>query len=222
MVRKIKLSAATRQKTGRQTKSLRREGMIPAVVYGRGAQNQNIKFKYDDFAKAYAQAGESSLVDLDVDGGQSLKAIIKNIQRDSLKGNITHADLYRVDMSQKLEVEVPLNYIKEDESPAVKEKGGMVTKAMDTLYIRCLPGNLPEHVDIDLSQLKEFGDTIRVKDLALDEDIEVLNDPEDYIAGAEEIVERTEEEMGEETEGEQAEGEQAEEGKQGGDEDTQS
>ena len=217
MVKKIELNARSRQKAGRQAGQLRREGQIPAVMYSRGEAGQNLQFRYDDFAKAYSEAGESSLVDLTVDKEQPIKAIIKQIQRDAVKGDIIHADIYKVDMKEKLEVEVPLNFINEEEAPAVREKGGMITKALDTVYIRCLPGDLPDQLDVDLMALKDFGDAIRVKDLDLGADVEILSDPEDYIAGAEEVREQVEEEPAEEAaaEGEAAEETASEEGKEG-------
>lgn len=218
MVKKIKLHAYPRKKTGQQSKQIRKEGLIPAVMYGGDINNQNLEFKYDEFQKVYSQAGESSLVDLEVDKDEPVKAIIKDIQRDPVKGSIIHADLYKVDMKQKLEVEVSLNFINESESPAVREKGGMIVKAVDSVYIRCLPGDLPEHIDIDLAQIKDFEDAIRMKDLDLGKDVEILHDPEDYIAGAEEIREQIEEEPAtDEAAAEEAESEaesEAEDGKE--------
>jgi large subunit ribosomal protein L25 len=206
MVKKISLRAFARDKVGQKSQQVREEGYIPAVMYGKGEEAKNLKVKYDEFQKVYAEAGESSLVDLQTDSEEPTKALIKDIQRDPVKGFIIHADIYKVNMKEKLEVEVPLTFINEEESPAVRERGGMITRGTDSLYIRCLPNDLPEHVEVDLMQVKDFEDAIRVKDLDLGADIEVLNDPEEFIAGAEEIREEIEEEKPVAEEGEAAEG----------------
>lgn len=179
MIKKIKLEVKTRDK-GEKANKTRNEGFIPAVLYGAGKDALNLKIVKNDFIRQYALAGESTLIDLAIDGQAPVKALVKDVQKNVVRDTIAHVDFYRVDMKKKIEVEIPLNLI--GEAKAVKELGGTLVKNMESIEVRCLPGDLIEKIDIDLSVLRTFDDYIRVKDVKLSSDFEVSNNPDDVIA----------------------------------------
>ncbi len=137
---------------------------MPVVLYGKGVKNQNLKIKRQDFEKLFAQAGESNLIDLDY-GADKVKVLIKDYQRDVLKGFFTHADFYQVNMKEKITTEIPLHFV--GEAKAVKELGGALIKEINVLEVECLPNDLVDHIDVDISVLNTFADAIRINDLNL-------------------------------------------------------
>jgi len=177
MVKKVSLQAETRKETNGKASVIRESGFLPAVLYGSELkENKSIKIKELDFKKAFELAGESTLIDLSIDGEEPTKVIIKDIQNDPIKGSIVHVDFYKVNMKEKIEVEVPLNFI--NEAPAVKELGGTLVKNIETVGAKCLPGDLIDHLDVDLSVLKTFEDSFKIKHLSIPENIELLEDIE--------------------------------------------
>jgi large subunit ribosomal protein L25 len=179
MVKKVNLAAKLRD-AGSKPKKLRNSGLIPAVIYGNETENKSIQIKSKDILKAYEEAGESTLVDLEIEGKEKIPVIIKDIQFDPIKNKIIHADFYKVNMKEELEVEIPLTFI--NDSKAVKELGGTLVRNLESLNVRCLPNELIERLDVDISSLSGFDDAIYVKDLKVPGKIEVLNDPEEVIA----------------------------------------
>ncbi len=173
MQKKIELRAVARVALGKDNGGLRTDNLVPAVIYGHDFANQNIAVKYSDLEKAYAEGGESVLLDLIVDDGVSHKVIIHAIARDPLKERFIHVDFYKVKMDEKIKTDVALEFV--GEAPAVKELGGSLIKAMDHIEIECLPGDLIQTLVIDLSKLKNFGDSIRVADLDIPANITLLS-----------------------------------------------
>lgn len=188
---KAKLASKIREIFGRKTNKERKNGMIPAVVYGKGIKSESLWVKAQDLKKLINKFGENPIVELEVEGGEKKNAIIHEIQRDPVNENILHVDFYKVRMDEKLEAEVELNFI--GEAPAIKELGGTLVKNLSVVEVSCLPADLPTGIDVDLSSLKTFEDSIRVKDLQIPENVEVKNDPEVSVALIEEP--RSEEEM---------------------------
>jgi large subunit ribosomal protein L25 len=137
---------------------------IPAVLYGKNVENKNLKVKANEFEKAWREAGESNLISLDLDG-QITKVLVKDTQRHILKHSFTHVDFYQVNMKEKIITEIPLHFV--GEAKAIKELGGALIKDMDHLEVECLPGDLVDHIDVDISVLQTFDDAIRVNDLKL-------------------------------------------------------
>jgi len=152
---------------------------IPAVVYGKGINNQNLKLKRADFEKVYTAAGESNLIDLDFGDG-AVKVLVKDIQRDVLKYTFTHADFYQVNMKEKITTEIPFHFI--GESKAVKELGGMLMKEINEIEVECLPSDLVDHIDIDISVLATYDDVVKIGDLALPKGFRLThNHPSDVV-----------------------------------------
>lgn len=169
----IKLSAQLREKGEKLPKEL-----LPAVIYGSGSVNRSLKLNKVAFDKVYEEAGESALIDLEIDG-QIVPVLVKDLAYDPIKNFITHVDFYQVDMNKKITTEIPLVFV--GESKAVKD-GGSLVKNKDVVEVECLPSALVPEIEVDLSVLKEIHDSIKVKDLNLPKGMEAMLEPEEVIA----------------------------------------
>ncbi len=193
---------------------LRKTGLIPAVVYSKGEQGNNLIISHIDFEKVYNEAGESSLVDL-VSEKDSKKVLIQDIQTDPVSGKFLHIDFYEVDLKKKVTAPVELEFV--GEAPVVKSDSGIVIKQLKEIEIECLPTDLIKKFKIDISGLTEFSSAIHIKDLKISDSIAILNDLDDVVVNVSEP--RIEEEKPVETEETPAEGEagaKPEEGKSEG------
>lgn len=163
------LEAALRPESNRKENAqMRADAKIPAVVYGNGFESRSLVLDAVAFNKVFEAAGETSLIDLVVDGGEAVQVIVHDVQRDPLKYTITHVDFYQVRMDEEVHADVALVF--EGESPAVK-KGGTMIHVLDHIEVVCLPGNLPHDIKVDVSVLETFEDTVRVGDVVLPEGV---------------------------------------------------
>jgi large subunit ribosomal protein L25 len=198
----LNLNAKTRIKEKETPKKLRKDGYVPAVLYGYETNNQHLKIPVQEMERIYNEAGESQLVDLSIDGKESVKILIKDIQTDFIKDKFLHVDFYQVKMGQEMTAEIPLTFI--GESKAIKELGGFLVKNMESVEISCLPRNLPSEIEVDISQLNDFGDQIKMNDLKLPQGVELISETDDVVAIIEEPREEEEEEVTAEEGGEEA------------------
>jgi large subunit ribosomal protein L25 len=186
----IALKAKIRDIVGKKVDKLRKENLIPAVMYGHKIAAQNLLVNYLDFSRVYDRAGESALIELET-GDKKVNVLVHDIQTDPMSGKFTHVDFFQVNMKEEVETEIPLEFI--GESPAVKEMGGVLIKSLDAIPVKCLPADLPEKYEIDLAKLATFEDVIAVKDLEVSDKIEILIDGETIVASVQEP--RTQEEL---------------------------
>jgi large subunit ribosomal protein L25 len=175
----ISLQAKTRELTGKKVKTLRLDGVVPAVVYGHGVPSKNLTVDYRTFEKVFNKAGESSLIDLAVEGAESAKVLIQDVQYNPMTDRITHVDFRQVNMKEKLEAEVILKFV--GECLAVKSQGGILVRSMDTVTVRCLPGDLVHEIEVDLSKLVNLEDRLTVADIVAPQGIEFMARPTDII-----------------------------------------
>lgn len=153
--------------------------LIPAVLYGNGLESRSLKLKRVDFDKIFSAAGESNLISLEI-GGESVNVLVKAIQRDVLKHTVSHIDFYQVNMKEKITTEIPLHFI--NESKAVRELGGMLMRNLNEITVECLPSDLVDHIDVDISVLNTFEDAIQIQDLNVPKTFKVLDhNPEDMV-----------------------------------------
>lgn len=145
---------------------------LPAVLYGNGQTVQSLKIKKTDLEKIVRTAGESNLINLKV-GAVSKNALIKEVQNNGINGKLMHVDFLEVNMKNKVTTEIPLHFI--GESRAIKELAASLIKDLDTLEVECLPEDLVDHIDIDISVLKEFHDHISSENLVLPKGIKLVN-----------------------------------------------
>lgn len=169
------------------------KGMIPAVLYGQKKENKSLWLEELAFGKVFEKAGENTVVVLDLEGGAKDNVLICDYQIDPLSGKFRHVDFLRINMKEDVETNVPLVFV--GEAPAVKEKGGILIKVLDEVEVKCLPGNIPQEFEVDLTKLVNFEDVISISDLAIPEGVEILDDPETVIASVSEP--RSEEELAE-------------------------
>lgn len=175
----IILEAISRDKKKQKVNVLRREGMIPAVLYGHNIASQVLAVNVKVFEKAHKQAGASTLVDLKIDGKDPVKVIIQDVAPHHITLKPWHVDFYQVSMTEKLKAKIVLKFV--GESPAVKELSGILLKNVQEVEVECLPGDLISEIEIDLSGLKTFDDSIKIKDIPVLPGITILNNPEDSV-----------------------------------------
>jgi len=177
----IQLSAAKRGIIGKKVFKLRQADKIPAVVYGHGLESNNIELNYNDFEKVFNEAGESTIIDLTINGDQPIKVLISDMQFDPIKHRINHVDLHQIKMDEELHAHVELKFI--GESKMVKEEGGSLIHNLSELEIKCLPKDLIHEIEVDVSRLENFDDVITINDLKLPDTIEVVgHEGDDVVA----------------------------------------
>lgn len=184
------LKAQTRKDTGRKLRTLREKGFIPAVVYGPGHKPVSIQVAYNDFKKTFNEAGESTLIKLEIDDHVK-NVLIHDVSIDPVDDTFTHIDFYQVLMDKTIKTHVPLVF--EGEAPAVKGLDGVLIKNLTELEIEALPKDLPHEIKVDVSSLDSFDKHIRIKDLQIPEGVKVLEESEELIVSV--IPPRSEEEL---------------------------
>jgi len=213
----LKIKANKRQKYKKAVKYLRKEGILPAVLYGPKTTPQSIEVDLKEFKKIYKQAGESSLVSLQLEGKES-PVLIHSIQHNPLTDEIIHVDFYQPILTEEVEVTIPLVF--EGVSEAVKDLGGTLVKEIQEVVVKSLPENLPHDIKVNIDVLKTFDDEILIKDLKIPKGVKILRDENDIVClvippkKAEEELEKPIEEKVEEIEKIEREKKEEEEGEE--------
>jgi len=206
------LAAASRTVTGKKVAYMRRDGRLPAVVFGRGLSSDSVSIDTHEFEVLRRKAGPNTLIDLSVDGGSASPVLVHDVQLHRVTRRPLHVDLYVVRMTEELTVDVAL--VSEGISDAVENAGGTLLHVIDHVRVRALPDHLPESIHYSIESLQTFDDAIHVRDLAIPADAALLTDGDEVVAKV--LPPRVEEEpvVAEAAEGEEgAEG--AEEGAEG-------
>src|SRR3989338_8601515 len=176
----VALSARLRELTGKKVKTLRLKGDIPGVVYGHGLDSTPITVERVALKKAFAKAGSGTLVDLTIGEQKPIKVLFHEPQVHYLSGEPIHFDLYAVKMDEEIETTIPIIFV--GISPAVDELEGNFIANRDELTIKCLPGNLIPNVEVDISILKTFDDSIKVSDIQVPETVQIQDEMEETVA----------------------------------------
>ena len=166
-----------RGKTG--VNKVRARGLCPAVVYGPGTDAMPVSVDPKVFLKLMSAAGENALIDLAVGDAGTKKVIVREIQYDPLKPMPIHVDFYLVSLDRAIEVRVPLELV--GTPVPVAQKSGMLTQALHELQVECLPGAIPQSIQVDVSALG-LGDSLHVRDLAIPAGVTVLDAPDQTVA----------------------------------------
>lgn len=174
--------------TKREGKAL--PGQLPGVVYGPKQESVALSVDKKAFDKMFAEAGESSIINLTGLGSSPIQALVHDVAFNPTRGGVNHVDFYAIEKGKEITVDVPLNFI--GEAPAEK-LGGVLTKALHEIEVTCAPADLPKEIDVDVSTLVTFEDHIRVGDLKLPKGVKVENDVEDTIAVVVPVEEEVEE-----------------------------
>lgn len=172
-MKKYSLAAEPRSLIGRKVKQLRRSGILPSTIYGKKIKSISVGVKEDDFTKVYQAAGESGLVELAV-GKDVRPVLIHNVQKDPVTGLPLHVEFYQVDLKEKVRAKVPVEIT--GESPAVKEKQGVLLTILDEIEVEALPTELPEQIVVDVSGLTAVDQEIKVSELAVPARVTFLTD----------------------------------------------
>ncbi len=174
---KIELKVTNREILGKKVKHLRRQGITPVHLFGHGIKSLALQCGTGELERVLGQAGQTRLISLKLDKEKKPRSVVvREFDRDWRKGQLVHVDFYQVKMEEKIKLEVPVVLV--GEAPALKSKTYMLEHELGTLTVECLPAKIPASLEVDISSLTEPEQTIRVKDVALDKDITVLNDPE--------------------------------------------
>lgn len=176
----IVLTAGTSRATGtRSSRRLRREGRVPAVVYGLGQDPVSVDIAWPDLRNALStDAGVNAVIHLEF-GGDKQMSIVKDIQRHPVRRDVTHVDFLRIDPKQDVTVDVPIVMV--GEAKEVTDADGMVDQNLFTLTINSTPDSIPNELEIDISGL-EIGTSVRVADLSLPDGVTTDVDPEETVA----------------------------------------
>lgn len=176
---KVVLQATRRTIIGKQVGALRREGKLPAVLYGHHFDPTPITLDLKEASRALHGLTASSLVTIALDGNEH-SALVREKQRDHLKNRLLHVDFQVVSLTEKINAQVPI--VLSGTAPAVKEFNGVVVTGLTSLDVESFPQDLPEEIIVDLSVLNKIGDAIYVRDIQLSDKIKVLADPDEMIA----------------------------------------
>jgi large subunit ribosomal protein L25 len=193
----VELVAERRTLFGKKVKRLRREGRTPAVMYGHGFDPVPLQFEERRLRQVLSHVGGSQLLGVRIEGEEQQEmALVRDVQRDPIRLNVLHVDLYRVEMTERITAEIPLEIV--GESPVVQSGEGILLTGVSTVEVECLPGDLVDAIEVDLSDLTELDQSLYVRDLAIPSGIEVLTDMDEMVARVVRLV--TEEALEEELE----------------------
>lgn len=166
---------------GKKVKRLRRAGITPANIYGRGVESLTVQVPTAEMEALLARAGHTHMITLKSPSfGGDRHVLVREVQRDAITRKLLHVDFYQVDLKEKIKVEVPL--VLQADSPASRRKDLVVLELLSAIEVECLPTDIPEKIFVDTSKLAESGDRVLVKDLVVSDKVTILNHPDDVIA----------------------------------------
>jgi len=203
------LNATSRTTLGKKVKKLRREGQLPANVYGKGLSSTSIQISSDDFKTVYAEVAETGLIDLMI-GEKKHPVLVKNLQMNFRSRTPLHVDFYQVNLKEKVKAMVPL--VLSGEAKAVTENIGTLLQTLNEVEVEALPEALPENIEVNIENLSQVDDQIMISELKTPDGVTILTDESQVVAKISEItVEEEPEPVVEEgAEGETSEGEPTE------------
>lgn len=170
---KHSLKATKRKVTGRKVKSLRKDGILPANIYGKKIKSLAVQVAEKEFETLFLKAGETGLVELSVDD-EKRPVLIHNVQYHPVTGKLYHVDLLQVDLKEKVVAKVPVILI--GESPAVKDKVGVILNILSEIEVEALPGDLPDRIGVDITHLSAINDSIKVSQIKVSDKVKILSD----------------------------------------------
>lgn len=185
------IEAQARTALGKQNIKLRKQGMLPAVLYGSGKQSEHLQVSAKEFDKVYRTAGENTLVNLKIDGKTEKKVLIHDVAKHYMKDEAIHVDFYEVDLTKKTHAKVSLEFV--GVAPAVKELGGILLRVQSEVEVEALPADLPHKIEINIGLLATFENSIRLGDIKFSDKVKILGHADDVIVSVQ--APRTEEEL---------------------------
>ena len=198
-MKQVELLTTTREILGKKVRFLRRQEITPVHLFGHNVKSMALQCDTAQLKRVLAQTGRTRLISLKVDEAKKPRnVVVREVQREPRTSELLHVDFYQVSMAEKIRVEVPIVSI--GEAPALKLKENFLLQELNSLSVECLPGEIPNRVDIDLTSLTEVGQAIHVRDITLDKEGTILNNPEQLVVKIsarhiEELVEEEKEEV---------------------------
>jgi large subunit ribosomal protein L25 len=195
MAETIVLEATKREQIGKKVSHLRAQGIVPGVLYGPAFDAIPLQIEWTTLRPVLLEAGGSKVIQVNV-GGEEYNALVRDVQREPLRGEVLHIDFYRVRMDVVIRTEVPVLLIGSE--ARITELGGVIIHELNSIMVECLPGDLPPHVEIDLAGLQDIGDSLLVSDLPELPGVTYMNAADDVVVTSSymraEAVEEEEEE----------------------------
>ena len=177
---RLQLAAEPREVVGKKVAALRREGRLPAVVYGHGIGSENVSIDAHEFELLRRKAGQNALINLSVHGKKARPVLVHGVQVHPLKRNPVHVDLFLVRMTEELTVDVPL--VATGVSSAVEQQNGTLMHPIESVRVKALPDHLPQSIEYSIDSLVDFDAAIRVSDLTIPSDVTLLTEPDQIVA----------------------------------------
>jgi large subunit ribosomal protein L25 len=174
------LTAQPREITGKKVAGIRREGRLPAVVYGHGIDSESVSVDSHEFDLLRRQVGQNALIDLSINGSQARPVLIHGVQVHPVHRRPIHVDLFLVRMTEELTVDVPL--VATGISRAVEDENGTLLHPIENVRVRALPDHLPQSIEYAIDSLVDFDAVIKVSDLTIPGDVTLLTDPDEIVA----------------------------------------
>lgn len=177
----VSIDVSTRDILGKKVATLRREGITPLHLYGKGMPSRALQADAAAVTRLINHVGHHIPAYIKLDGAKKQELVfVREIQRHPLTNRVLHADLYRVDITERGVGEVPLIIV--GEAPAVRTYRGILTQGLHHLSVECLPMDMPERIEVDISHLEELDQYVRVSDISLAPAITILSDPDEIVA----------------------------------------
>lgn len=190
---KLAITAEPRKVLGKKVKKIRKEGILPANLFGKDMKSHSLQLQDKDFRKLFKEAGETGVVEVKVKD-KTYSALVHTVQKHPVTGKTLHVDFHKVNLKEKITANVPLKLT--GESPAEKSGIGLLLQTINEIEVESLPTDIPSQIEVDVSKLEEVGNSIHVSDLMIDKaKVEVKNNPEDVVVSVqtaemkEEVVE---------------------------------
>lgn len=192
MNKREKLAVSKRSVEGKAVKKLRREGILPANIYGADFKSTAVQLPTKDFNHVFSIAGETGLVDVELDG-QTIPVLIKNVQTNPVTDDVLHADFHKVNLKEKVTAKIPVEAV--GEAKAETDKAGLLEQPVMEIEVEALPTELPENVEVNVEHLAVVDDQIVVSDLKVPEGVTILNEPTQVVFKVGELITKEMEEQ---------------------------
>ncbi len=191
-MKRLELEVSKREITGKKVRFLRRQGIVPANIYGHGIDSTSINVDAKSLKYLLAHAGKTDLISLKIgDSKNPVRVLVREVQRNPINDDLFHVDFYEVKATEKIKVDVPLVFV--GEAPVLKKvKNSSMLRLIDFLHIEALPDDLPHSLEVDVSHLEELDQTIHIKDIPLGRGITLLSDPEQMVVKTAELKKEVE------------------------------
>jgi large subunit ribosomal protein L25 len=175
----MKLKATKREITGKASRRLRHQGLLPGVLYGQRSEATSIELDMHEFERVYARSGKTQLIDLVVESGRPHKVLIKEVQVSPRRNTLLHVDFHQVSLRERMQVDVPVAVTGEAEP--VRSGEADVLQVLQVLRVECLPARIPEVIEVDISGLDEVDAAVRLSDIRLPEGVSAVGDPDEVV-----------------------------------------